>query len=302
MSKNKFIKKLGDLSAYAFAAPAVVLLALFIVYPLVSSMQISTMEWNGLSSGRFVGFSNYIRLVQDSAFWNGLKLQFIWAFLSVVILGLTGLLLALIVEYLIPFKRLIPVFRTVLFTPMMMSMVVIGLLWTMIYNPMIGLLNKLLQQFGVLSATQVLDLLGNGKTALYASFIPVIWQWSGFGMVVFSAAIQGIPQDILEASVVDGCSRFRQIRHIIFPLLLPTLAMVCTINLIGGLKCFDLIYVMTAGGPGINTQVSSIYIFRQAFILNSHGYSAAISFVMFLLTTLFGVMFFLFTNKLESCI
>lgn len=302
MQKNRVLKRFGDLSAYAYVAPAAVIMAMFIVYPLFSSLQLSTLKWNGLSAKEFIGLQNYANLFRDPVFWNSVKLQFIWALLSVVVLGLTGMVLAIIVEYYIPVKRMIPVFRTVMFMPMMMSLVAIGLLWTMIYNPMIGLLNNLLKELGMLRSNQVLDLLGNRNTALYAAFIPAIWQWSGFGMVIFSASMQGIPHEIMEASVVDGCTRFKQIRHIVFPLLLPKLAMVCTINLIGGLKCFDLIYVMTAGGPGISTQVSSIFIFRQAFTLNAHGYSAAASSVMFLLTTLFGVLFFFFTSRMESSV
>ena len=299
---NNRLKKVSNLNAYIFIAPAVILMLAFIVYPLLSSFQLSTMEWSGLGGGKFIGFENYTILFKDPVFWNSIKLQFVWALLSVLILALTGLFLALIVEYFVPFRKMVPVFRTILFMPMMMSMVAIGLLWTMVFNPMIGLLNEFLQTLGILSSNQPLDLLSDNRTALFAVFIPAIWQWSGFGMVVFSAAMQGIPQDILEASVVDGCNRFRQVRYIIFPLLAPTFALLCTMNLIGGLKCFDIIYIMTAGGPGISTQVTSIYIFRQAFVLNAHGYSAAISSLMFLLTTGFGVIFFRFTNRLESYI
>lgn len=285
-----------------FIAPAVALLAVFIVYPLLSSFQLSTLEWSGLGLGKFVGMENYESLWKDPVFWNAIKLQFIWALLSLTILAATGLVLALVVEFFVPVRRLIPTFRTILFMPMMMSMVAIGLLWSMVFNPMIGLLNEALQMLGLLKPAQVLDLMGSNNSALYAVFIPTIWQWSGFGMVVFSAAMQGIPQDVMEASVVDGCTRWQQILHIVIPLLAPTFAMQCTINLIGGLKCFDIIYIMTAGGPGISTQVSSIYIFRQAFVLNNHGYSAAISSIMFLLTALFGVVFFRVTSKLENYI
>lgn len=300
MNTNKYKKRFGNPSAYIFIAPAVILLAIFIVYPLISSVRLSMMEWSGMGMGKFIGIENYKNLFKDSEFWNSVKLQLIWALLSVCVLALTGMILAVIVEYYVPIKRMIPVARTVLFMPMMMSLVAIGLLWGLIYNPMIGMLNELLQVTGLLGQGQALDLLGNSKTALYAAFIPAIWQWSGFGMVIFSAAMQGIPQEILEASVVDGCTRFGKIRHIVLPLIKPQFAMVCTLNLIGGLKCFDLIYVMTSGGPGISTQVSSIFIFRQAFVLNNHGYSAAASTILFLVTALFGVLFFRFTNKLEN--
>lgn len=274
-------------------------MAVFIVYPLVSSVSLSLTNWSGLGTRAFIGLENYRNLLQDPIFWNSIRLQFTWSLLSVVFLALFGLLLALVVEVFVPFRMLIPVFRTILFMPMMMSLVCVGLLWGMIFNPMIGLLNELLQVLGFLDKANSLDLLGNPKLALYAVFIPCIWQWSGFGMVIFSAAMQGIPQDIMEAALIDGCGKYRRIRHIILPLLMPNVATVCTINLIGGLKCFDLIYVMTAGGPGNGTLVTSILIFRQAFVNNAHGYSAAVSFILFLLTALFGYVFFSFSKRME---
>jgi ABC-type sugar transport system permease subunit len=288
-----------SISAYLFVLPAAVLMAVFIIYPLVSSVFLSLTNWSGLGTRNFIGLENYRTLLKDPVFWNSIRLQFTWSMLSVVFLALFGFLLALIVELFVPVKTLIPVFRTILFMPMMMSLVCVGLLWSMIFNPMIGLLNKLLQAAGLLAMSDALDLLGNPQLALFVVFIPCIWQWSGFGMVIFSAAMQGIPQEITEAAVIDGCGKYGRIRHIIFPLLAPNIATVCTINLIGGLKCFDLIYVMTAGGPGNGTLVTSILIFRQAFVNNAHGYSAAVSFILFLLTVLFGYVFFSFTKKME---
>ena len=293
-------QKLSDrLSPYIFVLPAAILLSVFIVYPMFSSIYLSFTNWSGLGAKSFIGIDNYHRLFTEPVFWNSIRLQFIWALLSVVILAACGLFLALVVEVFVPTKSLIPVFRTILFMPMMMSMVTVGILWSIIYNPLIGLLNDVLKTIGLLKQGQALDLLGNPKLAIYAAFVPTIWQWSGFGMVIFSAAMQSIPQDIMEAAVIDGCGKYGRIRHIIFPLLKPNIATVCTINLIGGLKCFDIIYVMTAGGPGNATLVTSIYIFRMAFVNNFHGYSAAISFILFLLTALFGYLFFSFSKKLD---
>lgn len=302
MNRLKIQKKYAGMAPFLFIAPAVILMGVFIVYPLISSLNISTISKSVIGPGDFIGFKNYVELFRDPTFWNSVLLQFIWALMSLVILATTGLILALIVEYFIPIKRFVPAVRTIFFMPMMMSMVVIGLLWSLVFNPLIGVLNEVLHALNLLGPAQVLDLLGESKTALYAVFLPTIWQWTGFGMVVFSAAMQGIPQRLLEASIVDGCSRFMQIRHVIMPLLAPTFALQCTINLIGGLKCFDIIYVMTNGGPGTSTLVSSIYIFRQAFILNNHGYAAAISTIMFILTALFGILVFQYTNRLQNYI
>jgi raffinose/stachyose/melibiose transport system permease protein len=295
-------KKIGDKSAYAFVAPAVILMAVFIVYPLISSVRLSLTDWSGLGKIKYIGFGNYSDIINNPVFWNSILLQVLWAALSVVVLAVSGLFLALIVEYFTPFKSLIPVSRTILFMPMMMSLVSIGLLWAMIFNPMIGILNELLRTLNIIDTSQTIDLLGMNTTALLAAFIPCIWQWSGFGMVVFSAAMQGIPREMIEASVVDGCTKFGQIRHIVFPLLKPTIAIVCTVNLIGGLKCFDLIYVMTAGGPGVSTQVTSIYIFKQAFVNSYYANASAMSVILFIVTAALGAVFFKFSNKLDSYI
>jgi ABC-type sugar transport system permease subunit len=293
-------QRLGDnLSPYLFVLPELLLLAVFIIYPLISSGYLSMTNWSGLGAKQFIGTGNYRQLFRDPLFWNSIRLQLIWAVMSLVFLAISALLLALIVEMFVPRKGLTSVFRTILFMPMMMSLVSVGLLWTMIYHPIIGVINGLLNNLGILKSGQVLTLLANPKTTLYAVFVPVIWQWSGFGMVIFSAAMQGIPQDIIEASVIDGCSKLSRIRHIILPLLAPTIVTVNTVNFIGGLKCFDIIYVMTDGGPGYATLVTSIYIFKKAFINNEFGYSAAASLVLFLFTTLFGLVFLKINRSLD---
>jgi ABC-type sugar transport system permease subunit len=290
----------GDkLSPYLFVLPELFLLIVFMIYPLISSGYLSMTNWSGLGAKQYIGIGNYRQLFLDPLFWNSIRLQFIWAVISLVFLAVSALFLALTVEMFVPRKHLISAFRTILFMPMMMSLVSVGLLWTMIYHPIIGVVNGLLNKLNLLKPGQVLTLLANPKTTLFAVFVPVIWQWSGFGMVIFSAAMQGIPQDIIEASVIDGCSKFGRIRHIILPLLAPVIVTVNTINFIGGLKCFDIIYVMTDGGPGNATLVTSIYIFKKAFINNEFGYSAAASLVLFLFTTVFGLVFLKINRKLD---
>lgn len=286
-------------SAYLYMAPALILMLVFIVYSLFSSVKISLTDWSGLLEKNFVGLENYKNLIQDHSFWNSLKVQFIWVIMSVVLLAAAGLVLSIIVEFFVT-NRLSGILRTVFFMPMMMSLVAVGILWTLIFNPMIGVLNELFQMTGILGSAQTLDLLGNGKYALYFVFIPALWQWSGFGMVIFSAAMQGISSDILEAATVDGCSTLGRIRYIILPLMKPTIATVCMLNLIGGFKCFDLIYTMTQGGPGEATMATTIYIYKEMFVNGNYGYSAAMAIILFLVTVVFGVGFFKLTSKLEN--
>ena len=123
------------------------------------------------------------------------------------------------------------------------------------------------------------------------------WQWSGFGMVVFSAALQGMSRELLEAASLDGCSKWQQIRYIILPLLRPTIITVCTINLIGGMKCFDLLYTMTKGGPGTATQSTTIYIYKEMFTNSHYGYSAAMSMILFIVTVFVSLLFLRMTKN-----
>jgi ABC-type sugar transport system permease subunit len=213
-----------------------------------------------------------------------------------VILPLGGLILAMLVEYTTNARIMAGLSRTILFMPMMMSLVAVGLLWSLIFNPTLGLLNALLVKINLVNPMEPLNLLGKANTAIFAAFFPAVWQWSGFGMVIISAALMNIPQELLEAAAVDGASRPKQFFRIILPLLMPTIFTCATLHLIGGFKAFDLIYTMTAGGPGGATMVSALYIFRQAFVDNKFGYSTAIAVVIFIMIFIFTYVF----NKLNE--
>ncbi len=178
----------------------------------------------GLGVLAWAGIGNFRRLFADPVFWHSLKNTLIWVVMSGTVLSVSGLLLAFLVEYGTKAKWLSSISRTVLFMPMMMSLVSVGLLWTLIYNPMLGLLSNLLSALHLADKANPLDFLGTPKAALYFAFVPAIWQWSGFGMVVFSAALQGIPQELFDASAIDGASTARQLRHITLPLLYPAIA------------------------------------------------------------------------------
>ena len=292
MKKLKSQNNIG----YLYLLPAVILMGVFIIYSMILNVQISMTDWSGLSEKHFIAFANYVKLFRDKAFWDSLGVQLIWMLLSTVFHALGGLILSIIVEYFIH-RKLQAVFRTLFFMPMMMSLVAVGILWTLIYNPLIGVINEILQVLGILSGNQTLDLLGDRSTALLAAFIPALWQWSSFGMVVFSAALQGMSRELLEAASLDGCSKWQQIRYIILPLLRPTIITVCTINLIGGMKCFDLLYTMTKGGPGTATQSTTIYIYKEMFTNSHYGYSAAMSMILFIVTVFVSLLFLRMTKN-----
>jgi ABC-type sugar transport system permease subunit len=203
-----------------------------------------------------------------------------FSFLNWDRLPVTALILALLLEFVVRSAKWRAVARTVLFIPMTISSVAVGLLFALFYNPLMGVINNLAMSFGVLST---LDLLGNSKTTVIAIFAVAVWQWSGFGMVIFCAALQSLPSELLDAARIDGAGTLRTIRYVVIPLLLPTYFVVMTINVIGGFKAFDLIYVMTAGGPAGASETTSIFLYKQAFVLHKFGYASAVAIVLFLI-------------------
>ncbi len=294
-TKNKTI-----IEPYLYLIPAGAILGLFIIYPVIRSFSYSFLEWDGLAESTFIGLQNFKELIIDDVFWHSLKNTGIWVALSSITLPLGGLFLALLIEYGTRSRFLAGLTRTVLFMPMMMSLVSIGLLWSLIYNPMLGLLTTMLQTIGLGDPINPLDLLGNPRTALYFTFIPAFWQWTGFSMVVFSAAIQGIPGELYQAAAIDGASRIKQIRFITIPLLYPTLVIIMTINVIGAFKAFDLIYVMTLGGPEQATLVTAIYIFNEAFIVHHFGYASTIAVMLFLITIVCSMLLLRYRRSIEQ--
>jgi ABC-type sugar transport system permease subunit len=208
--------------------------------------------------------------------------------------------LAVLIEYTTKARFMAGLYRTILFMPMMMSLVAVGLLWSLIFNPTMGLLNALLVKMHLMDPMAPMNLLGKANTAIFAAFVPAVWQWSGFGMVITSAAMMNIPQELLEAAAVDGAGKTKQFFRIILPLLLPTIFTCAMLHLIGGFKAFDLIYTMTAGGPGDATMVSALYMFRQAFIDHKFGYATAIAAVLFLLIFIFTYVFNRINDKVRE--
>ena len=295
---RKKIHVMRTIEPYLYLIPSIVMICVFLFYPMVDSLRISFTDWDGLQPANFLGIKNYQDLFANDDFWKSIEVTFIWVIMSVVILPLTGLIYAIMVEYLSPNRAVSGVFRTVLFMPMMMSYVAIALLWQLIYDPNLGLINSVLGLFGAVDPVNPPQYLSNADMALFWAFVPVIWQWSGFGMVMTCAAMMNIPRDLLEAASIDGASRFQTFWHVVLPLLMPTVLTGAAINLIGGFKAFDIIYVMTQGGPGIATRVTSILMYRLAFTENRFGYGCAIAVILFILVLVFTGLF----NKVRNAV
>lgn len=276
---------------YLYLLPAAILILIFIIYPIGDLIRLSFVKWNGLGKQTFVGVKNYVNTLKSSDFWFSMKITLIWMLMSVFILQTVGVFLAVIVERFVRTRALSNTLRTIFFMPMMMSWVAIGLLWSLIYNANMGLITGLLTSFGFVDPANPPNFLGSSSTALFAAFVPVIWQWGGFGMILTSGAMLRIPRELYEASALDGASRVRQFFHITLPLIMPTVFTGMTINMIGAFKGFDMIYAMTGGGPANYTRLTSLYIYNLAFTQNKYGSAAAASVILMLVVVIFTVFF-----------
>lgn len=285
------------LQAYLFLVPAAIVLIMFLYYPVVQGINYSFYHFKNFLPDKFVGFNNYKTAWHDPIFWNSIYLTLKWVVMNAFIPTAIGLVLAILLEYFTKVKWLAHTSRTILFMPMMMSMVAVGLLWTLIYDPNLGMLNGLLHAFGYKG---IFNAYSNLKTALYMTYIPVVWQSSGFSMVVFSAALQSVSKDIVESSMVEGANKINQIRYIMIPSILKTITMIIIVNMISGFKAFDLLYVLTRGGPGMSTEITAVYAYKQAFFAFKFEYASTMTVCLLVCVIFFLAAFNFASQRIEN--
>ncbi len=257
-----------------FLLPAFVVFAVFFAYPVISSFYFSLTKWDGINPElKFIGLANFQKLMGDRHFWTALRNTFRYAILVTVIQNVLGLILALAVT-----SKVYRGFRVLFLVPPLLSSIAIGSIWSYMYAPN-GAVNSLLTLAGLEGLAQ--DWLGNPRLALYSLVVANIWKWTGMAMIIYLAGIQAIPKTIHEAASIDGVDVWQRFRHVTFPLIAPAFTINVVLSMIGSLKVFDIIYIMTQGGPGRATESITTYIFSRAFEANKFGYGTAIAVVMF---------------------
>ncbi len=273
------------MASYLWVLPALGLYALFTLVPLASGVWLALLRWDGIAPAEFVGLQNFERMLRDerlaSALWHNVQ----YALGTVAGKIVLSLGLALLLHRSLRGRA---VYRTALFLPVVMSFVVVGILWTWIYNDDFGLVNNLLRSVGLGGLAQ--DWLGDTRVALWALIAVDIWKWYGFHMVIFLAGLQTIPTELYEAARLDGASRWRQLTSITLPLLRPVMLVNVTLSLLGAMNVFDIPYVMTEGGPANSTNVVALHVYLQAFKFNRLGYGSALSYAIFLLITVIALV------------
>ena len=271
------------LTIFLFTAPALIVYTVYVLYPIVSTFIYSLYDWDGSTAGTFVGMGNYIRLLGDSVFWTALTNNTWVVFTSVFVQIPLGLIMALMLFA--PIRGL-KFFSSIYFFPFLMSTVAVGLLWIFMYDPINGVINQLINVLGF----ENIPWLSQKNTAMFAVLLVVVWQFVPFYMILFKAAIVGIPEELYEAADIDGANGITKFFHITLPLLMPTIVSSSILAVVGSLKAFDIFYVMTGGGPNHGTELLGTYMFKQAFINFNMGYASAIAFVMFFLALIVTIV------------
>ncbi|HEY8284727.1 MAG TPA: sugar ABC transporter permease [Chloroflexota bacterium] len=270
---------------YLWIAPAFLLFGLFTLLPLAIGLAIGFFSWNGFQAARWVGFDNFTRVFHDQGFWQSLEHNVIYAVTTVVGKLLLAVCLAVLLNRSLRGQTF---FRTILFMPVVMSFVVVGLIWNWIYNYNFGLLNTVLGWVGLGGWKQ--DWLGNTSFALGALIVVDIWKWFGFHMVIYLAGLQSIPNELYESARIDGATSRQSFRHITLPLLMPVTMINLLLATAGAFTVFDLVYVMTDGGPVNATDVAMVHIYTQAFQFNQFGYAAAMSYILLVLISVVSLV------------
>lgn len=280
------------LAGYLFVLPDALGLLVFIGLPMVLAFVISFFGVDGFGNFSFVGLANYTKLAGDALFWQALRVTLVFAVMLVPLLYISGLGLALLVQR---NGRFNTVMRAMLFAPQMVSLVVVALVWQLMVVDKLGVLPRFFSAIGLGS----ISLLGDPNLALYGVTGACVWFLMGYYMLIFLGGLQDIPREYYEAAKIDGAGRLQSFWYITMPMLRPTsffVLLVSAVGAIAGQQAFDLVYVMTKGGPANSTSLLITYIYAQAFQYSAFGYAAAMASILVIVLMALTVVFFFLTR------
>ncbi|MBI2942509.1 MAG: sugar ABC transporter permease [Chloroflexi bacterium] len=280
------LRRRGVNQGLLFVAPALLLYAAFVIYPVVETWRLSVMQWDGIQPQRFVGLANYVTLfTNDPIFLLGVRNNLYWMAFSIPLQLVFGLALALLLNQGLAARAF---YRGVFFSPVTISTAVIAVVWGTILGPQGGTFNNLLTALGLGSLTRAW--LGDPGIALFAAIGVNVWRFIGYSMVLYLAGMQSIPLEYYEAARVDGASVWQQVRHVTLPLLTPTTVTLTILGVIRTMREFDLVYVLTKGGPAHQSELVSLHIFNQGFLFSKLGYGSAVAVVLLIATIILTVI------------
>jgi ABC-type sugar transport system permease subunit len=269
----------------------VALVALFFLVPLVSAVYFSLVDFHGFEADPpFVGLANFVELANDPAVWPALMNNIIWIIVGTAAPLVIGLIVAVMLWNV---RRGSTFYRLAFFLPYILPAAAIGVVWSWIYDPIRGWLNLVLTTVGL--GGLATGWLGNPDTALGAVLVTAVWTSTGFVVVIFLAALRNVDVELIDAATIDGANSAQRLWNVILPQIMPVFLMVTTITLIGGFAVFDLVFVMTGGGPAGATEVLGTYAYSSAFQLNRMSYGTALALVI----TLLAIPFTIGLNRLQ---
>ncbi|TYA11564.1 sugar ABC transporter permease [Paenibacillus faecis] len=252
--------------------PTLILYALFVFVPVIWSAYYGFFNWSGIGEAKFIGLDNYAEILRDPVFWRALKNNVIFVLASVFGQVPLALMLAVLLHKSNLLQRFL---RSAVFLPMVLSTVVIGMIWQYIYHPQIGILNFLLDALGL--ENWKLEWLSDRNIAIYSLIPPLIWSYVGLYLIIFMSALQNIPGEIHDAAKIDGVSGARKLVTITLPMIKNTVQVAVILCISGSLKSFDLVYIMTKGGPAHASELLATYMYNSTFTTYRYGFGSAIS-------------------------
>lgn len=270
-----------------FVGPALLMFAVILLGPMLLGIAYSLFQWDALSSPNFIGIDNFVFMfTKDTVFWTALKNSLFFVVFSLISQQFLGLSIAIILTNNMKFKNL---FKNIYYLPVVLSSAAVGLLWSFIYHPNIGLINNLLGAIGLESLQHqwLYEIGGFLPLPLWCIGIVAAWQYMGSTMMLYMASIQGIPETLYEAAYIDGASRIKCIRYITLPLITPMVKISTVLSCIGSLKFFDLIFTMTRGGPAHATDVIASHLYTRAFVQYEYGYGSSLAVILVVMCLLF---------------
>ena len=271
-----------NLVPYAFVIVPLVIYIIWVIGPMFHTFYLSLTNWDGVSTPHYVGFRNYVKLFNDPVFYISLQNNVKWIISFITVPVVAGLALAITLNRAIPGEKF---FKASFYAPMVLALVVCGLIWSWMYHPAGGLINSTLRALGLKSLAK--GWLSDRRLVLWAIILVAIWRQVGYVMVLYLAGLQSIDPQLIDASKVDGCNAWHTFSKVVFPLLGPVTVIVVVISIIDSLRAFDLVSVMTRGGPYNSSSVLANFMYIEAFNNYKMGYGAAIAVILFLITAVF---------------
>ena len=286
----------NKLIGFLYLTPALLFVLVFTVYPFIQLVWVSFNNWTLITPPRYIGLGNFERAVADNQFWVSLGFTFKYTLIITPILMIGGYLIALLVSGNSPLRRFT---RTVVFIPVVIGLGVSSLLWYWLFSSDFGFVNRILLDLGIIERP-VLWLGVDADRSNLAIIASIVWKVIGFGMILFVGAIQAIPTEITEATMVDGAGYWQRVRRVILPLTRRTVLLVTLISVIGSLLAFDQFYIMTAGQPHNETATSVFYVYLNSFPYLKLGYGAALSLILAAIVLAFTVVQLILTRRSEA--